>query len=471
MDANLIVSLAIGLLFLLILMRVPVGLALSASGLLGLLLLRDLRVVEAAAASVPYSSTARYAYIVVPMFILMGALANQSGLASSIFQLASRVLRRLPGGLGVASVLTCGLFAAISGSSVATVASIGPIAVREMRLRGYAPGFAAGIIAGSGTLGVLIPPSIVLVLYAIISGEPVSAMLLAGFLPGVLSIAVFSFIVIFRTIRTQTILTEEEAGIATAASGHSSHAGQGAYSLSTSQAPAMAQAPDRTVALSGAGALLRVALVFTIVIGGLYTGFFTATEASALGALSVFLLALVDGKRVGFGRLVRQVRDAFAEAAALSSMAFFVVMGAAIFSFFLVSARTPAELSRWVLDLGVAPWLVVVLLLALMIPLGMFLDALSSLLIIVPLAHPIVTELGFSGIWFGILMVKMVELGMITPPVGLNVFVMAGAVRDLKVEQVFRGVSWFILGDLVIVAILFTIPEIVLIVPELADAL
>ncbi len=464
MNPDLIVGLAILLLLLLMFMRVPVGLALTASGLLGLLLLRNFRIVEATAESVPYTSTARYAYIVVPMFILMGALANQSGLASSVFQLASRALRRLPGGLGVASVLTCGVFAAISGSSVATVASIGPIAVREMRERGYSPGFAAGIIAGSGTLGVLIPPSIVLVLYAIISGEQVSAMLLAGFLPGIASIAVYSFLVIFRALRVEkqvpvvaTVGASGSGGAAAPAAAPSGSAGDGEIT--------------KDVALSGVGALLRVALVFAIVIGGLYTGFFTASEASALGALSVFLLAVVDGRRLGLRGMFRQLKDAFAEAASLSSMAFFVVMGAAVFSFFLVSARTPARLSDWVLSLGVPGWLVVVLLLALMIPLGMFLDALSCLLIIVPLAHPIVTELGFSGIWFGILMVKMVELGMITPPVGLNVFVIAGAVKDVTVEQAFRGVTLFMLGDLAIVAILFVFPSIVLIIPELAGAL
>lgn len=463
MSPDLIVGLAIVVLLLLMFMRVPVGLALAASGLLGLLLLRNFRIVEATAESVPYTSTARYAYIVVPMFILMGTLANQSGLASSVFQLASRALRRLPGGLGVASVLTCGVFAAISGSSVATVASIGPIAVREMRARGYAPGFAAGIIAGAGTLGVLIPPSIILVLYAIISGEQVSAMLLAGFLPGVLSIVVYSFLVIFRSLRANV-----EAPVPAAVG-----AGMGGGGSAGGAAPA--GDPDaeitKDVALSGVGALLRIVVVFAIVIGGLYTGFFTASEASALGALAIFLLALVDGRRLGLRGLLTRLKDAFSEAAALSSMAFFVVMGAAIFSFFLISARTPARLSDWVLSLGVPGWLVVVMLLALMIPLGMFLDSLSCLLIIVPLAHPIITELGFSGIWFGILMVKMVELGMITPPVGLNVFVVAGAVKDVTVEQAFRGVTLFMLGDLLIVAIMFVFPSIVLIVPELAGVL
>lgn len=462
MNPDLIVGLAIVVLLLLMFMRVPVGLALAASGLLGLLLLRNVRIVEATAESVPYTSTARYAYIVVPMFILMGTLANQSGLASSVFQLASRALRRLPGGLGIASVLTCGVFAAISGSSVATVASIGPIAVREMRARGYEPRFAAGIIAGAGTLGVLIPPSIILVLYAIISGEQVSAMLLAGFLPGLLSIVVYSFLVVFRSLRAK-IEAPVPAGVGVgpggAATGETGSAG----------APDMEITKD--VALSGVGALLRIVVVFAIVIGGLYTGFFTASEASALGALAIFLLALVDGRRLGLRGLLTRLKDAFSEAATLSSMAFFVVMGAAFFSFFLISARTPARLSDWVLSLGVPGWLVVVMLLALMIPLGMFLDSLSCLLIIVPLAHPIITELGFSGIWFGILMVKMVELGMITPPVGLNVFVIAGAVKDITVEQAFRGVTLFMLGDLIIVALLFLFPWIVLVVPELAGVL
>lgn len=462
MNPDLIVGLAIVVLLLLMFMRVPVGLALAASGLLGLLLLRNVRIVEATAESVPYTSTARYAYIVVPMFILMGTLANQSGLASSVFQLASRALRRLPGGLGIASVLTCGVFAAISGSSVATVASIGPIAVREMRARGYEPRFAAGIIAGAGTLGVLIPPSIILVLYAIISGEQVSAMLLAGFLPGLVSIVVYSFLVVFRSLRAK-IEAPVPAGVGVgpggAATGETGSAG----------APDMEITKD--VALSGVGALLRIVVVFAIVIGGLYTGFFTASEASALGALAIFLLALVDGRRLGLRGLLTRLKDAFSEAATLSSMAFFVVMGAAFFSFFLISARTPARLSDWVLSLGVPGWLVVVMLLALMIPLGMFLDSLSCLLIIVPLAHPIITELGFSGIWFGILMVKMVELGMITPPVGLNVFVIAGAVKDITVEQAFRGVTLFMLGDLIIVALLFLFPWIVLVVPELAGVL
>ncbi len=462
MNPDLIVGLAIVVLLLLMFMRVPVGLALAASGLLGLLLLRNVRIVEATAESVPYTSTARYAYIVVPMFILMGTLANQSGLASSVFQLASRALRRLPGGLGIASVLTCGVFAAISGSSVATVASIGPIAVREMRARGYEPRFAAGIIAGAGTLGVLIPPSIILVLYAIISGEQVSAMLLAGFLPGLLSIVVYSFLVVFRSLRAK-IEAPVPAGV-----------GVGRGGAATGDAGS-AGAPDmeitKDVALSGVGALLRIVVVFAIVIGGLYTGFFTASEASALGALAIFLLALVDGRRLGLRGLLTRLKDAFSEAATLSSMAFFVVMGAAFFSFFLISARTPARLSDWVLSLGVPGWLVVVMLLALMIPLGMFLDSLSCLLIIVPLAHPIITELGFSGIWFGILMVKMVELGMITPPVGLNVFVIAGAVKDITVEQAFRGVTLFMLGDLIIVALLFLFPWIVLVVPELAGVL
>lgn len=462
MNPDLIVGLAIVVLLMLMFMRVPVGLALAASGLLGLLLLRNVRIVEATAESVPYTSTARYAYIVVPMFILMGTLANQSGLASSVFQLASRALRRLPGGLGIASVLTCGVFAAISGSSVATVASIGPIAVREMRARGYEPRFAAGIIAGAGTLGVLIPPSIILVLYAIISGEQVSAMLLAGFLPGLVSIVVYSFLVVFRSLRAK-IEAPVPAGVGVgpggAATGETGSAG----------APDMEITKD--VALSGVGALLRIVVVFAIVIGGLYTGFFTASEASALGALAIFLLALVDGRRLGLRGLLTRLKDAFSEAATLSSMAFFVVMGAAFFSFFLISARTPARLSDWVLSLGVPGWLVVVMLLALMIPLGMFLDSLSCLLIIVPLAHPIITELGFSGIWFGILMVKMVELGMITPPVGLNVFVIAGAVKDITVEQAFRGVTLFMLGDLIIVALLFLFPWIVLVVPELAGVL
>lgn len=479
MTVGMVIGLAVVTLLALMFLRIPVGLALTISGLLGIFLVRGTDIMWSTAASTPFTSTGQYALIVVPMFILMGAVANQSGLAAQIFTLASRVVGKMPGGLGVAAVLTCGVFAAISGSSIATVASIGPVAVAELTKRDYSPGFAAGIIAGAGTLGVLIPPSVVLVLYAIITGEKVSDMLLAGIIPGILSIVIYSSLVIARHYfaKQDTATTTDadaadmvprpaDAGALVSAGDVTSRSSIG-DSLPT--APTSSPVVDTGSSRAGISALIRIGIVFVVVIGGIYTGIFTATEASALGAVIVVALSMLDIRTAGFRGWIGRLRDSIAEAAQLTGATFFVVVGAAVFSFFLVTARAPTRLSEWIADLNVPPALVIVAFLLLMIPLGMFLDAISCLLIVAPLAYPIVDELGFSGIWFGVLLVKMVELGMITPPVGLNVFVISAAVPNVTVLQAFRGVTLFAIGDVFIVAILFAAPVLVTVLPSLAS--
>lgn len=470
MSANLIVLLAIIVLLALMLVRVPVGLSLITSGLLGIFLTSGFNNAEATAASTPFSATGKYALIVVPMFILMGAIANQTGMAAQLFEVMSRLVGRFPGGLGVAAVLTAGAFAAVSGSSIATVASLGPVAVKELIKRGYNPGFAAGIIAGSGTLGVLIPPSVILVLYAIITGENVAGMLLAGIIPGLVSIGVYSFLVIFHRL----IVTGSERGkplpdaVSTSASNDPlvvDTSNDGSVLVKTQKI-----IKEEEKVTGGGMAVARIGLVFVLVIGGIYSGIFTATEASAVGAMAILALSLLDIKKDGIRQVFTNFRRSISEAAQLTGSTFFVVVGAAVFTYFLVSARVPSRLSEWISQLDVPDMIVVLLFILLMIPLGMFLDAISVLLIVAPLAYPIVVdELGFSGIWFGILLVKMVELGMITPPVGLNVFVINAAIPEVSITQVFRGVSLFVIGDLIIVMILFAFPSIVTFLPSLAN--
>lgn len=438
MSVGLVVLIAVAVLVVLLLAETPVAFALAISGLAGIVLLQGTGVALSVLAATPFTATAKYGLVIVPMFVLMGLLILHAGISTDIFTLASKVVgARVPGGLAVATVLACALFAAVTGSSVATVATIGRISIKEMVRHGYSPAFAAGVVGAAGTLGILIPPSIVLVIYGILTGESIGLLLLAGIFPGVVSAILYAvFIVVRAKVRDEGTVP----------------AGGVERGLSVRQ---------------GVSTVASVALIFTIVVGGIYSGVFTATEAGAAGAFAALLLMCV--KRARRPReLWVGMRGALQETASLTSMIFLLLLGGGIFSYFLVSSRTPATFTAFVLDLSAPGWLVVVLILAAMIPLGMILDGLSILLITVPLAYPIVTGLGYDGIWFGILVIKMIEIGLITPPLGVNVYVVAGVSDDVTVEQAFRGIGPFMLVDLVTVAVFFAFPGIVMWLPELA---
>jgi C4-dicarboxylate transporter, DctM subunit len=438
-SVEVIVFFAIALFAVMLLIEVPVAFALGISGITGLVLLRDVSVADSVLASVPHSSTASFTFTIVPMYVLIGMFALNSGMAEQVYDVANRMLRGVRGGLGIATVMACAGFAAVTGSSVATAATIGRISITEMRRHGYTAAFAAGIVAAAGTLGVLIPPSVVLVLYAIITGESIARLLAAGIVPGVLSAVVYMvFILIYgnRGLVVQKAL-EEDGGSAT------------------------------TTATKSIRGVVYIAIIFGIVVGGLYSGVFTATESGALGALAAMLLMFFELRRKGLRGIWRGFTGALRDSASITSMAFSIVVGAAIFTFFLVQARVPARLTTWLLELDVSPTLIIALLLLALIPLGMALDPISILLITVPLAYPAVTARGFDGIWFGIIMVKIIELSLITPPVGLNVFVVSGASGgQVTVEDGFRGVWPFGLMDAVTVALLFAFPSIILWLPN-----
>jgi C4-dicarboxylate transporter, DctM subunit len=429
-------------------MRAPVALALLVAGVSGLWLMDGFTLAEITLTRRSYEATGRYVLVVIPFFLAMGVLVKEGGLAEDLFTIGQRLFRRIPGGLAVATIFACSAFSAICGSSVATVASVGRIAIKEMRALGYRVSIAAGAVGASGTLGVMIPPSIVLVLYGIVTGESIGRLLIAGIVPGVLSAVLYSAAVIIRARLRPAVFAS--AAPRTNPAPHNN--------LSTEPAPAPARLPYRS--------LVETAILVTIVMGGIYTGLATVVEAASLGAGAALVILLL--RRSGGVSRFHRLRTSFLETTRLNAMIFLLLVGSGIFSYMLVSAGIPRDVAGYVGSINLAPALLVIALLLLLIPLGMFLDPISMLLIAVPLTYPIaVTGLGFDGIWYGILVVKMTELALITPPLGLNAFVIAGVSEDVSVEDAFAGSLWYVPIDVGVIALLFAFPGIVLWLPNL----
>lgn len=433
-----IVIIALAALVVLLAFEIPVAFSLMASGTLGLVQLRGFSVAGATLASVPFQAVSSYTLSVVPMFILMGMLAMHSNIAEDLFRATNRLFRGVKGGIAVATVITCAGFAAVCGSSVATAATVGRLTIGEMRRYGYEPGFAAAVVATAGTLGVLIPPSIVLVLFGIITNESIGKLLIAGVIPGIFSAFILSM----------GILVCNWMGIG----------------LLPGPTREMQRIEDDGRPLAWGG-VIRLCVLFAIVIGGIYSGIVTATEAAAIGALAAFVILFyrVISERIA---LWAPLSAALKDTASVTSMVFAVMVGASIFSYFLVSAGIPTAFTQWMLGLDLPPRMLILLLLSALIPLGMFLDGVSILLITVPLTYPVVKALGFDGIWYAVLVVKMIELGLITPPVGVNVFVVANCVKDTSLARVFRAITVFIFLDLLIFILLFAFPDLVTWLPN-----
>lgn len=439
------------LLLTLLVTNVPVALALGGAGTVGIILLSGTSVTSKVLGTVPYNAVASYSLLVIPMFILLGMFALRAGLASDLFGITGQLLRWLPGGLGIATVASCAGFAAVTGSSIATVATLGKMSITEMSKRGYSKNFAAAIVAAGGTLGVLIPPSIILVIYGILTMESIGSLLIAGIIPGMLSAFAYALMVFTRIKLNPSLLNAIEV--------------PEQHTLAQSTAEG-----ERTPVSIGGGisAIVQISVLFLVVIGGIYSGLATATESGALAALIGAILVIIRHARRRGGLLVL-LRNAIEETVALTSMCFAILIGAGIFTYFLVVGRIPSDLSRWVVSLDLPPTVVVLVLVLTLLPLGMFLDSLSICVIMVPLIYHPITELGFDGIWLGVIVVKLIEIGMITPPVGVNAYIAAGSVPGLATEKVFGHLVWFVLADLGVVAVLFAFPAIVTWLPALSN--
>ena len=490
MSTGAIIAGVLVLMLALLLLRVPVAISLGVAGAVGLVLLHTFGYATSVLGAEPFSQTATYSLTIIPMFILMGMFAVRARVAEYVFAVANRVLSRFPGGLGIATVAASAGFSAVSGSSIGTAATMARLSVHQMRASGYPTSLATALVAVAGTLGSMIPPSTFLILYAILAQQSIAQMLAAGIVPGALSALAYAAYLVFAgqrlkrsgTVETQNVqevldtaqqdLADKNArsqGSPTSAQeptpGPSPHAPGGVPEGEHAQQEdeASDQTPLRELPWRG---LVYISTLFLIVLGGMYSGLFTATESAAFGALAAVIILLIERRKSGLRGIWEGFSGALQDTASTTAMVFFIVIGSAILTTFFVLARVPQMITDAVMAWNLPPMLIMALLLLSLIPLGMMLESLSILVISVPLLLPIATEFGFDAIWLGILIVKLIEIGMVTPPVGINAFVVAGT-TGVRSETVFRGIIPFFLIDLVLIALFFFLPELVLLLPSL----
>ena len=424
---------ALPVMLMLILARVPIMLSMLVVGIFGqYLILGNWNPFFAQMKTVTYSTFSNYSLSVIPMFLLMGQFASRGGMSKALFRVAKTFVGHRRGGLAQAAIVACGGFGAICGSSLATAATMGQVALPELRKHGYSNKLSTAVLAAGGTLGVLIPPSVVLVIYAILTEQNIAKLFIAAFIPGFL--AIFGYMV---TIWILARLWEKD------------------------EVPIKrASVAERLVALRD---IWPVIGIFMLVIGGIYLGWFTPTEGAAVGASATGLYAFINGELDKDGFI-----NSILETATSTAMIFAILLGAAVFNSFLAFSRVPFEAASFIQDMNANPWIVLSVILILYLILGCFMDSLSMIILTIPVFFPVFQTLDFgmtpenAALWFGVLVLIVVEVGLITPPVGMNLFVINKLARDVPLSESFKGVLPFVLSDLVRVVILTAFPAITL---------
>lgn len=419
-------------LLVLILARMPIGIAMGLVGFTGFAYIAGWQPALGLLKTVPYTTFASHGMSVIPLFILMGSFAFAAGMSEDLYRTVHKLFGHFRGGLAMATVAACGLFAAISGSSLATAATLGRVAMPEMKKYNYAPSLATGAIAAGGSIGILIPPSVILIIYGILTEQSIGKLFLAGFIPGVLE-AVFYIITI-------VILTRRR--------------------------PELGPPGPRTDFQDKLRAFLRtweVGVLFLLVIGGIYLGVFTPTEAAGIGAFCTFLFAILRRKMSW-----DNFKTSLYNTTLTTGMLFLIVLGAMILGYFFSVTRLPFELAAGVAKLPVNRYIILILILIVVLLLGCLMDSLAIVLLTIPVFYPLILKLGFDPIWFGIIVVRVTEMGLITPPVGLNVFIIQGITKE-PMQTIFRGIFPFLIADLCEIALLIALPQITLFLPGLMD--
>ena len=417
-------------LFGLMLLRVPVGMAMGLVGVTGYAYIAGPGPALKLIGQSSMRTVTDYTFGVIPMFMLMGAFVSVSGVSRELFRAANAFIGHMRGGLGVATVLACGGFAAICGSSVATAATFSSVAYPEMRRFGYPQSFSTGVIAAGGTLGAMLPPSTVLAVYAILTQQDIGKLFMAGIVPGLLAMVMYVItIMIIVRLRPDWLPRGEQKSWA-----------------------------ERFRGLKDVWAPL---VLFMFVIGGLYGGFFTPTEAGGVGASGAFLLGVLRGKLDRAG-----IREALLSATRTSAAVFTVLIGALLFGYFLTITQVPQKLTEMLTGLGVGRYGVLAMIMVMYMVLGCLMDAMAMIILTVPIIYPVILQLGFDPIWFGVIIVMTVELGLIHPPVGMNVFVIKSVVKDVSFTTIFKGVIPFVVTDLLRLLILISFPIIALWLPS-----
>ena len=421
----------IGVLIVALFSGIHIGVVMGAVGFLGIAVISGWPSGLMVLKTVPYTTFANYSMSVVPLFILMGAICFYAGISKDLYRTVHKWLGHMRGGLAMASVGACAAFAAISGSSLATAATMGTVALPEMKRYKYDLSLASGAIAAGGTIGILIPPSVPLIIYGILANQSIGKLFMAGLIPGILE-AVFYIVTIYILCRLN---------------------------------PSIGPQGPKTNFVEKIGSLKStwiVLLLFVVVIGGIYVGIFSPTEAAGVGACSAFVFALAR-RSLSF----TDFRKSIASSVKTTAMIFVIFLGAMILGYFLAVTRLPFELADFVGGLAVNRYVVLLTILVVYLLLGCVMDSLAMILLTIPIFYPLITALEFDPVWFGIIVVRAAEIGLITPPVGLNVFVIKGIATDIPMFTIFRGIVPFIIADICHVAMLILVPQVALFLPTL----
>lgn len=420
------------LLVILLFLGMPIAFVMMFVGFSGIWALSSLEAALPKVAETVWGVANNYPYTIIPLFILMGSFAGSGGITRELYNTFDKWARRLPGGLGIATIAACAAFGAVSGSSVAAAAAMGSVALPEMRRFGYDPKLGCGVIAAGGTLSFLIPPSLGFVVYGMLTEQSIGKLLISGILPGLLMSGAFIACVITLVGMNPALAPRSTEKVTFR---------------------------DKLIALKG---VWEVLLVFFIVMGGIYLGFINPTEAGAIGATALFIIVIIKRK------LTRQnLFSALLEMARISIMVLFLVAGATLFSYFLALSTIPTAVSTWIAGLGVSKYIILVIIVAIYFLLGCFLDSVSMMVLTLPVIFPVIVTIGFDPIWFGVLLVLMMEAGLITPPVGLNIYTIAGIAKDVPMGTIFRGAMPFLLSIIATAIILTVFPQIATYLPNL----
>jgi C4-dicarboxylate transporter DctM subunit len=427
MSSEIIGVIGLAVFILLMFLRVPIAFTFALVGGIGTIILVSYQAGITNFAVIPFSWATSYSFSCLPMFVLMGFVVAESGMASDLYSAAYKWLGRLPGGLAIASLIACALFSALSGTAIAAAATIGSICYPEMRKYGYDPTLASGVIATGATMDIMIPPSVPMIIYGMVSEVSVGKLFIAGFGPGVLEVILFSLFIFIMVKRNPSL------------------------------APLSAESYSFLEKIKGLKGVTPIIVIFIMVFGGLYGGIFTPTEAGAMGVIASIIVCLVMRRLTWRG-----LKSALTQSVRLTGTVFMILIGVMLFNTFIALSGLSTLLSEWVISMGISPIVFLVMVLLLYLPLGALMDEVSMMLLTIPFYMPAVKALGIDPVWFGILIILAWQIGLVAPPVGMIAFVTQSVLKEVSLQTVYKGCLPFILALIIVEIIVIFVPDVAL---------